>query len=77
MVRHEIDYEKPALPGDAISATTWVGEFRAARWARHTQISRESDGAVLVRAVSIWCPLRADSGRPRRVDEALQTPFYR
>jgi len=76
VVRHEIDYEKPAMPGDAIVATTWVGEFKAARWARHTEIRRAADGMVLVRALSIWCPLRADSGRPRRIDAALQDPFY-
>jgi acyl-CoA thioester hydrolase len=76
VVRHEIDYERPALPGDAIVAVTWVGAYRAARWARHTEIRRAADDAVLVRATSIWCPLRAASGRPRRIDETLQAPFY-
>lgn len=76
VLRHEIDYEKPAFPGDTVLAVTWVGNAGAARWPRHTEIRRQRDGVVLVHATSVWCPLRSDSGRPRRIDETLQAPFY-
>jgi acyl-CoA thioester hydrolase len=65
--RHEIEYLKPGLPGDELTARTWVGEPAGARWDRFTEIVRAVDGQVLVRARTEWVLLDADTGRPRRV----------
>lgn len=75
VLRHEIDYKRPALPGDEILARTWVGEATETRFERHTEIARRTDGVLLARAVSIWCPLDAATGRPRRIDPALHEYF--
>lgn len=77
VVRHEIDYERPAHEGDEIVARTWVGEATATTWDRHTEIYRKRDNQLLARAKSVYCPLNARSMRPRRLDEALREPFYR
>jgi acyl-CoA thioester hydrolase len=78
VVRHEIDYERPAHAGDDIVVRTWVGEATPTTWARHTEIYRgEGDNRLLVRAKSVYCPLNARSMRPRRLDEALREPFDR
>ena len=37
VVRHEIDYERPAHLGDEIIARTWVGEATATTWDRHAR----------------------------------------
>src|SRR4051812_9530833 len=49
VLRHEIDYHRPALPGDEIRARTWVGRSDALRFERHTEIVRAGDETVLAR----------------------------
>ena len=68
--RHEIDYLKQSFLGDELTVRTWVGEMSGARWDRHTEIVRQTDSAVVVRARTEWVLLDAISGRPRRVDPA-------
>lgn len=77
VLRHEIDYRAPAMPGDEILARTWVGAPTAATFERHTEMLRARDGQLLARARSLWCPLSAATGRPRRIDPALHDRFYR
>jgi acyl-CoA thioester hydrolase len=75
VLRHEIDYKRPAKPGDEIVVRTWVGAATGTRFERHTEIERGSDRLLLARATTIWCPLDAASGRPRRIDPALHQYF--
>ena len=64
VIRHEIDYKRPAMLGDAILARTWVGEADGLAFERHTEIVRASDRKVLARARTLWCPVDAKSMRP-------------
>lgn len=73
--RHEIEYLKPGLPGDELSLRTWVGEPSGATWDRFTEISRATDGVLLVKAKTVWVLLDAVSGRPRRVDGRVASAF--
>ncbi len=75
VLRHEIDYRRPALPGDAVRARTWVGRMEAVRFERHTEITRASDGTLLARARTLWCPLDAATGRPYRASAELRALF--
>ena len=68
--RHEIDYFRQLLLGDELAISTWVGEMSGASWNRHTEIVRQSDSAVVVRARTVWVLVDPVSGRPRRVDPA-------
>ena len=76
VLRHEIDYKRPALPGDHVIARTWVGEATGTRFERHVEIVRAPDHQVLARARSVWCPLSARTGRPQRIDASLHDRFY-
>jgi len=76
VLRHEIDYKRPAKQGDAIVATTWVGDATGTRFERFVEITRANDPALLAQARSVWCPLDAKTGRPRRIDPALHDYFY-
>jgi len=76
VVRHEIDYLKPAMPGDVLVARTHVGELSGARFDRHVEIWRPTDNTMLARARSVWVAIDARTGRPRRVSETLRARFY-
>ncbi len=73
VLRHEIDYLRPAFEGEEITARTWVGKASAAKSERFTEISRGD--SVLVRAKSIWCALDSQTFRPRRIDDRLKEKF--
>lgn len=75
VLRHEIDYRQAAKPGDRVIATTWVGEATGTRFERFVQFARATDGAILADVRSVWCPINAATGRPRRIDPALHDHF--
>ncbi len=73
--RHEVEYLRPAFPGDELELRTWVGEPSGATWERFTEVWRVGDEKPIVTARTVWVLLDAVSGRPRRVDAALVTQF--
>ena len=75
VVRHEIDYLRAVLPGETVTARTWVGEApKGARFDRHVEFVGE-DGKARVRAVTTWAILDKASGRPLRVPPEVAAPF--
>ena len=75
IVRHEIDYLRPAFEGDVLTARTWVGEApKGARFDRHMEFAGE-DGKVRVRAVTQWAMVEKALGRPIRVPLEVIAPF--
>ncbi len=75
VVRHEIDYLRPAFLGDTLIAHTWVGAATAATYERFTEIARSDNEKIIVRARSVWCPVNAETKRPRRVDAEMRARF--
>jgi acyl-CoA thioester hydrolase len=76
VVRHEIDYKRPALPGDSIIARTWVGPATGQRaFERNTEILRAGDRALLARARTLWCPMDRRTGRPTTVSDDVRAAF--
>ena len=73
--RHEIDYHRSALPGEAIVEETWVEEMSGARSVRHSRFTREADGALLVSAVTTWAYVDATTQRPRRIPAEMIARF--
>jgi acyl-CoA thioester hydrolase len=71
-LRHEIDYLKPALLGDEITIMTWVGVAEGLSFERFTEMRRRSDDALLARARTLWCPVDARTGKPRRVSAEVR-----
>ncbi|HRI79354.1 MAG TPA: acyl-CoA thioesterase [Cyclobacteriaceae bacterium] len=73
VLRHEIDYHSPALPEDTIDAFTWIDAPEGPRQKRHVLIQRSSDGKVLATALTTWCLLDPQSGRPKRIFEEISS----
>ncbi|MFY0604427.1 MAG: acyl-CoA thioesterase [Flavobacteriaceae bacterium] len=69
VVRHEIDYLRQALLGDAVTITTWVGETQGVKSVRHVDISKE--GKLLVKAQTTFCLLDAKTFKPARIPEDI------
>jgi acyl-CoA thioester hydrolase len=75
VVRHEIDYLRPAHAGDRITARTWVGEEpKGARSERYVEFGGP-DGKVCVRARTQWAIIDKALGRPIRVPAEVIAPF--
>jgi len=75
VLRHEIDYMEAARPGDSIMARTWVGTARGLRFERFTEFARTSDGKIVAKARTVWCPIDAQKGRPVAVSDAVRKSF--
>jgi acyl-CoA thioester hydrolase len=75
VVRHEIDYLHPAMPGDRIVARTWVGAATRIKFDRHTELLRERDRRPLARARTVWCPIDARTGKPTTVSAEVRAVF--
>ncbi|MBW3597852.1 MAG: acyl-CoA thioesterase, partial [Planctomycetes bacterium] len=75
VVRHEIDYLRPAREGDRVTARTWVGQApKGARFDRFVEFTGP-DGRICVRARTFWAMLDRASGRPMRVPREVVAPF--
>ena len=73
--RHEVDYLRPALRGDALALRTWIASHAAAKCERMTEILRVSDGTPLARASTTWGYVEATSGRPVRIPDSIRVAF--
>jgi acyl-CoA thioester hydrolase len=77
VVRHEIDYLRPALRGDALLARTWISSVMAAKCQRSTELVRKLDGQVLARGLTTWGFIEIATGRPRRIPAEVRAAFDR
>ncbi len=75
VLRHEIDYKAPACLSDDLILRTWVGKATRLTFERFTEILRRSDGQLLSKARTLWCPINAQTGRPVRVPVDVREQF--
>ena len=75
VLRHEIDYKRPALGGEDLVARTWVGTATGLCYERHTQIIRVANREILAVARTLWCPIDRQSHRPTRISSAARALF--
>jgi acyl-CoA thioester hydrolase len=75
VVRHEIDYRRPAFPGDTLVARTWVETVTAATMERWCEILRREGRLLLAKSRTIWCAIDSHTGRPRRIDSRIRSFF--
>src|SRR5437867_3770091 len=75
VLRHEIDYKAPACTGDEVVLRTWVGKATRLTFERFTEILRSSDGQLLSKARTLWCPINSQTGRPVRAPPDVRTLF--
>ena len=75
VVRHEIDYLRPAHEGDAVTARTWVADApQGARFDRFVEFTG-ADGKTCVRAKTQWAIIDKALARPIRVPPEVIAPF--
>lgn len=74
ITRHEIDYRGNLTVGESVTAETWVGAFRGARFDRHVRFTGD-DGRLKVEAVTTWALVDRATGRLLRVTAAMAAPF--
>jgi acyl-CoA thioester hydrolase len=75
VVRHEIDYLRPAHEGDTITARTWIGDApHGARSERFIEFTG-SDGKLCVRSRTQWAIIDKALARPIRVPAEVIAPF--
>ena len=75
VVRHEVDYVRPALRGDVVEARTWISTVTAAKCQSSTELARMSDGQLLAKGLTTWGFVELATGRPRRIDQELLVAF--
>lgn len=73
--RHEIDYRREALLGDAIVARTWIGAVDSRKFERFTAIVRTSDNHVLARGTSFWALIARETGKITRIPPDMTALF--
>lgn len=75
VVRHEIDYHRPLLEGQSVTAHSWVADAaQGARFDRNIIFVGE-DGKRHVTALTTWALVDRTSGRPMRVPTAMVAAF--
>ena len=67
VLEHRIRYCHPALLGDELRCTTWIGEVRGAQSQRFVRIERAEDNKLLCEAETQWAFLDPQTRRPVRV----------
>ena len=75
VVRHEIDYKRPAVEGDIVIARTWIGGSERLRFDRHTEILRARDRKMLAKVVTQWVPIDPKTHRPTNVSDEIRERF--
>ena len=75
VLRHEIDYKASAVLGEQMLLRTWVGKATRLTFERFTEIRRDSDGQMLSKARTLWCPVNTQTGRPARVPAEVRAQF--
>lgn len=73
--RITIDYLRPALAGDQLRVTTWIGQMRGPRAVRHYQIHRLPEQELLLTAEALWAWIDLATGRPRPIPAELLRVF--
>ncbi len=73
--RHEIDYLRSAMLGDAIELRTWIADVMAAKCIRATEIRRITDGTMLAKGLTTWGFVDVTAQRPTRITDELRAMF--
>ncbi len=74
---HRVTYHHPLLYGDVVLVTTLPERLAGVRGVRRTEIHRESDGALVTEAETVWVWVRVADGRPMRIPAELLERFTR
>ncbi len=76
ITRHEIDYLKPLLEGQTVTARTWAEEPKGARSVRQMEFVG-ADETLHVRSRTAWAMIDRATGRPQRIAREIVVPFLK
>jgi acyl-CoA thioester hydrolase len=75
VLRHEVDYRRPLLPGEIAAGRTWVAPTaEGPRFDRFVRIDGP-DGGMCAQAHTVWCLIEQATRRPRRVPAWMVETF--
>jgi acyl-CoA thioesterase FadM len=69
--RYTLEYLQPAVLDDQLDLCCWVSNAQDRTAARHSTITRSSDGALVARARTLWGCADLDTGQPLPMDEGF------
>lgn len=75
VLRHEIDYRDPVLPGDSVEIRTWLGRAAGPRFERHIDIRKPGAARPSAKVITDWCLLDAATRKPMCVGPEILVPF--
>lgn len=75
VLRHEIDYRDPVLPGDSVEIRTWLGRAAGPRFERHIDIRKPGAARPSAKVITDWCLLDAATRKPMRVGPEILVHF--
>ncbi|HNR77346.1 MAG TPA: thioesterase family protein [Parvularculaceae bacterium] len=75
VLRHEIDYRDPVLPGDEVIARTWLGAADGPRFDRFVDIRKPGAMRPAAFVKSTWVMIDAPTRRPKRVSREIFDAF--
>lgn len=75
VLRHEIDYRDPILPGDEVIARTWLGAADGPRFDRFVDIRKPNAVRAAASVKSTWVLIGAETRRPKRVGAEILAAF--
>ncbi len=73
VVKHELEYKKPAFLNDEIEVTTFVENFKGALSIRCVEFKKGNE--LIVSARSQWCLIGKKDQKPKRVPREFFTLF--
>lgn len=75
VLRHEIDYRDPILPGDDVIARTWLGAADGPRFDRYVDLRKPGAQRAAAAVRSTWVLIDAETRRPKRVGADILEAF--
>lgn len=75
VLRHEIDYRDPVLPGDRVEARTWLGTADGARYDRFVDLRKPGALRPAAAVKSTWVMIDAATRKPKRVGAEIFEAF--
>jgi acyl-CoA thioester hydrolase len=75
VLRHEIDYRDPILPGRDVVARTWLGAADGPRFDRCVDIRKPNAARAAAFVKSTWVLIDAGTRRPKRVGAEILDAF--
>lgn len=75
VLRHEIDYRDPILPGDGVIARTWLGAAEGPRFDRFVDIRKPGAARAAASVKSTWVMIDAATRRPKRIGAEIFEAF--